>query len=69
MARHFNAEKQLKEAWSRKLDNYNRLLQMYKDQGYSVKRNDSTGEHIVSKKDPNYFGSDNPFGDIFGGLF
>lgn len=47
--RNNDAEKQLKEAWNRHLDNYDSLLQLYKDQNYKVKRNDKTGEHIVEK--------------------
>ena len=64
-----NAEKLLKEAWNRKLDNYDSLVKLYKDQGYTVKRNDKTGEHLVQKKDINYFGSDNPFSNIFNNIF
>lgn len=69
--RNCDAEKQLKEAWNRKLDNYDSLLQMYKGQGYKVKRNDKTGEHIVNKeiKGSDLFNGNNPFGDIFGGIF
>ena len=47
--RNNDAEKQLREAWNRHLDNYQKLLDMYKDQGYKVRRNDKTGEHIVEK--------------------
>ena len=47
--RNIDAARQLKEAWNRHLDNYQQLLDMYKDQGYKVKRNDKTGEHIVEK--------------------
>ena len=47
--RNNNAEKQLREAWNRQLDNYQKLLDMYKTQGYKVRRNDKTGEHIVEK--------------------
>lgn len=71
MIRNFDAEKQLKEAWNRHLDNYETLLNMYKEQNYKIKRNDKTGNHIV-QKDINTTGSyNNPmdiFGDIFGGI-
>ena len=60
-----NAALQLKEAWNRHLDNYQQLLNMYKDQGYKIKRNDKTGEHIVEKQDNNAF--NDIFGDIFNG--
>jgi len=70
--RNTDAEKQLREAWNRKLDNYDSLLSLYKEQGYKVKRNDKTGEHIVDGA-PNYssdlFGAGNPFNEIFGGMF
>ena len=44
-----NAARQLKEAWNRHLDNYQQLLDMYKNQGWKIKRNDKTGDHIVEK--------------------
>ena len=44
-----DAALQLKEAWNRHLDNYQQLLDMYKNQGWKIKRNDKTGEHIVEK--------------------
>ena len=54
--RNIDAAKQLKEAWNSHYEKeYNSLLQMYKDQGYTIKRNDKTGEHIVEKKDNNMF--------------
>ena len=31
------------------VDNYQQLLDMYKSQGWKIKRNDKTGEHIVEK--------------------
>lgn len=65
--RNIDAALQLKEAWNRHLDNYESLLKMYKDQGYIVKRNDKTGEHIVEKyTDPNMFVG-TPFEDLFKG--
>lgn len=54
--RNIDAALQLKEAWNNHYEKeYNSLLQMYKDQGYTIKRNDKTGEHIVEKKDNNMF--------------
>ncbi len=54
--RNIDAALQLKEAWNSHYEKeYNSLLQMYKDQGYTIKRNDKTGEHIVEKKDNNMF--------------
>ena len=47
--RNNDTEKQLREAWNRHLDNYEKLLDMYKSQGYKIKRNDKTGDHIVEK--------------------
>ena len=67
--RNIDAEKQLREAWNRHLDNYDSLLDLYKGQGYKIKRNDKTGDHIVQKNDTNPFGTGNPFGDIFGNMF
>ena len=63
--RNTSAEKQLKEAWNRHLDNYQQLLNMYKGFGYKIKRNDKTGEHIVENQDNNIF--NDIFGDIFNG--
>lgn len=48
--RNIDAEKLLKEAWNRHLDSYEQLLHVYKDNGYKIKRNDKTGEHIVEKE-------------------
>ena len=67
--RNTDAEKQLREAWNRKLDNYDSLLKLYKGQGYVIKRNDKTGDHIVESKSKNPFAPNDPFHDIFGGLF
>ena len=54
--RNIDAALQLKEAWNSHYEKeYNSLLQMYKDQGYVIKRNDKTGEHIVEKKDNDMF--------------
>ena len=47
--RNTDAARQLKEAWNRHLDNYQQLLDMYKNQGWKIKRNDKTGDHIVEK--------------------
>lgn len=45
-----DAARQLREAWNNNYtEEYNQLLNMYKEQGYKVKRNDKTGEHIVEK--------------------
>jgi len=68
--RNNDAEKQLREAWNRHLDNYEKLLNIYKSLGYKIKRNDKTGDHIVDKQEQsNIFGAGNPFGDIFGKMF
>ena len=63
--RNNDAEKQLREAWN----NYETLLNMYKERGYQIKRNDKTGEHIVQKNNTNPFGTGNPFADIYGNMF
>ena len=63
--RNAEAEKKLKEAWNRKLDNYNLLLEMYKSQDYKVKRNDETGDHIVSKNVSYDMFKDTPFANLF----
>lgn len=48
--RNIDAALQLKEAWNSHYDKeYDTLLKMYKEQGYVIKRNDKTGEHIVEK--------------------
>lgn len=69
--RNTEAEKQLKEAWNRKLtNNYDSLLKLYKGWGYKIKRNDKTGDHIVDRQEQsNIFGAGDPFGDIFGKMF
>ena len=63
--RNIDAALQLKEAWNSHYEKeYNSLLQMYKDQGYVIKRNDKTGEHIVEKKDNDMFVG-TPFENFF----
>jgi len=48
--RNIDAALQLKEAWNSRYDKeYDTLLKVYKEQGYVIKRNDKTGEHIVEK--------------------
>lgn len=63
--RNTSAEKQLKEAWNRHLDNYDSLLQLYKNQDYKVKRNDKTGEHIVEKSYCADMFAGTPFENLF----
>ena len=63
--RNTNAEKLLQEAWNRHLDNYDDLVNLYKNQGYTIKRNDESGSHIVTKKDNSIF--EDIFGNIFNG--
>ena len=67
--RNNDAEKQLREAWNRHLDNYEKLLKIYKSLGYKIKRNDKTGDHIVEKQEQNPFNTGNLYGDIFGYIF
>ena len=63
--RNIDAALQLKEAWNSHYEKeYKDLLKMYKGQGYIVKRNDKTGEHIVEKKDNNMFVG-TPFENFF----
>lgn len=66
--RNIDAALQLKEAWNNHYEKeYETLLNMYKEQGYKIKRNDKTGEHIVEKNfDPNMFAG-TPFEDLFKG--
>ena len=63
--RNIDAEKQLKEAWNRKLEGYDTLIKMYKDQNYTIKRNEKTGDHIVEKNINYGMYKDNPFGNLF----
>lgn len=65
--RNTDAARQLKEAWNRHLDNYDKLLQMYKDQGYIVRRNDKTGEHIVENNASMDMFVGTPFESLFKG--
>lgn len=63
--RNIDGERHLKEAWDLHYDKeYNELLKMYKSQGYKVRRNDKTGEHIVEKKDDKMF-IGTPFENFF----
>lgn len=69
--RNIDAERLLKEAWNSHYDKeYESLLGMYKEQGYTVRRNEKTGEHRVEKKDNSYEKmqafAGTPFADLFG---
>ena len=67
--RNTEAEKQLKEAWNSKSKGYDALLKLYKTWGYKIKRNDKTGDHIVQKQEQNPYSANNPYSDIFSGIF
>jgi hypothetical protein len=64
--RNIDAEKLLREAWNNNYSKeYDQLLNMYKEQGHKVRRNDKTGEHIVEKTQNFDMFKGTPFEDIF----